>query len=92
MLLLVITAYHAMVKGKRLCAHGRPRVIVNCVYDYFNRYGLYEQTIRQLVINFGSDSDSDTASSDDSNGDHDGGTSDEDPDRDSDDCVCSCED
>ena len=36
MLLLVITAYHAMAKEKRLCAHGRP--IVNRVYDYFTTH------------------------------------------------------
>ena len=47
---------------------------------YWTSDGLYEETIRQFVINFGSDSDSDTASSVDSDSDHDGGTSDEDPD------------
>ena len=59
---------------------------------YWTSDGLYEQYIRQFVIQFGSDSESDTASSDDCDSDHDGGTSDEDPDCDSDNYVCSCED
>ena len=74
-------------RWRKLIRHVRDKVEDH----YWTSDGLYEQTIRQFVINFGSDSDSDTASSDDSDSD-DGGTSDEDPDCDSADCVCSCED
>ena len=72
----------------KLIKHVRDKV----EHQYWTSDGLYEQYIRQFVIQFESDSEIDTASSDDSDSDHDGGTSAEDPDCDSDNCVCSCED
>ena len=73
---------------RKLIRHVRDKVEDH----YWTSDGLNKQTIRQFVINFGSDSDSDTASLDDSDGDRDGGTSDDDSGSDSDNCVCSCED